>query len=102
FAQTRHAGMTEVAATIERDLSGACGARVGVTLRGPSAFKTQALRELDGESLDDFPVTCVAYDAVPDVLSAGGGSTDEALTTHFCSSLCRVAAHPDIASLQIA
>jgi len=102
FAQTRHAGMTEVAATIERDLSGACGARVGVTLRGPSAFKTQAIRELDGESLDDFPVTCVAYDVVPDVLSAGGGSTDEALTTHLFRSVCPVTGQPDIASLQIA
>ena len=58
FAQTRYAGMTDVAAAIERDLSRAAGARVGVALRGPAAFGVQSIRELAGESLDDLPVAC--------------------------------------------
>jgi 7-cyano-7-deazaguanine reductase len=102
FAQTRYAGMTEVSATIERDLSDACGARVGVMLRGPSAFNAQTIRELEGESLDDLPIACVAYDVVPDVLSAGGAIVDEALTTQLFRSVCPVTGQPDIASLQIA
>jgi 7-cyano-7-deazaguanine reductase len=102
FAQTRFEGMTEVTATIECDLSDACGARVAVMLRGPSAFKTQAIRELDGESLDDLPIACTAYDVVPDVLAAGGAIVDEALTTQLFRSVCPVTGQPDIASLQIA
>jgi NADPH-dependent 7-cyano-7-deazaguanine reductase QueF-like protein len=44
FAQTRCAGMTEIAAMIERDLSQGCGAQVGVALRGPAAFEAQSSR----------------------------------------------------------
>jgi 7-cyano-7-deazaguanine reductase len=94
--------MTDIAATIERDLSAACGARVGVMLRGPSAFKTQAIRELEGESLDDLPVACVAYDVTPGVLAPGGAVVEEALTTHLFRSVCPVTGQPDIASLRIA
>jgi 7-cyano-7-deazaguanine reductase len=102
FAQTRFAGMTEVAAAIERDLSAACGAQVGVTLRGPSAFKSQSIRELDGESLDDLRVACVAYDVAPELLATRGDVVEEALTTQLFRSVCPVTGQPDIASLQIA
>jgi 7-cyano-7-deazaguanine reductase len=101
FAQTPFGGMTDVAATIERDLSAACGARVGVTLRGPSAFNAQSIRELPGESLDDVRVACDAYDVAPDVLAANGDVVDETLTTQLFRSVCPVTAQPDIASLQI-
>jgi 7-cyano-7-deazaguanine reductase len=101
FAQTPLHGMTDVAATIEHDLSAACGARVGVTLRGPSAFHAQAIRELPGESLDDLRVGCAAYDVVPGVLAANGDVVDETLTTQLFRSVCPVTAQPDIASLQI-
>ena len=102
FAQTHFAGMTDVAAAIERDLSGACGARVSVMLRGPSAFKSQAIRELEGESLDDLPVACTAYDVAPDLLAARGDVVAEALTTQLFRSVCPVTGQPDIASLRIA
>ena len=101
FAQTPFAGMTAVSATIERDLSEACGVRVGVTLRGPSAFGAQAIRELPGESLDDLHVACNAYDVVPDVLAANGDVVEETLTTQLFRSVCPVTAQPDIASMQI-
>ena len=102
FAQTPFAGMTEVAGTIERDLTAACGVRVGVTLRGPSAFHAQSIRELQGESLDDLPVGCDAYDVTPEVLAANGDLVDETLTTQLFRSVCPVTAQPDIASMQIA
>ena len=101
FAQTRLRGMTEIAATIERDLSHACGARVGVTLRGPSAFTGQSIRELDGEILDDLQVTCDAYDVDPSLLSATGDSVEQTLTSRLFRSVCPVTAQPDIASVQI-
>jgi 7-cyano-7-deazaguanine reductase len=101
FAQTAFAGMTDITATIERDLSEACGVRVGVTLRGPSAFGAQAIRELPGESLDDLHVACNAYDVVPDVLAANGDVVEETLTTQLFRSVCPVTAQPDIASMQI-
>lgn len=102
FAQTRFAGMTDVASTIERDLSAACGARVSVMLRGPSAFNAQAIRELAGESLDDLRVACSVYDVAPELLAANGDVVDETLTTQLFRSVCPVTAQPDIASLQIA
>ena len=102
FAQTRFAGMTEVAAAIERDLAHASGARVGVTLRGPVAFGTQSIRELDGASLDDQRVACDAYDVDPSLLAANGAAVDETLTSRLFRSVCPVTGQPDIASVQIA
>jgi len=102
FAQSRFAGMTAVAATIERDLSDAISAPVGVTLRGPSAFGQQSIRELHGDSLDDLAVPCESYDVAPELLAAGGEVVAETLTTRLFRSVCPVTAQPDIASLQIA
>jgi 7-cyano-7-deazaguanine reductase len=101
FAQTRRAGMTDVAAAIERDVSHAAGAPIGVALRGPSAFGSQAIRELAGESIDDLPVACSVYDVEPAFLSASGDVITETLTTHLFRSVCPVTAQPDIASLQL-
>ena len=101
FAQTRLGGMTDVAATLERDLSLACGARIGVTLRGPAAFTGQSIRELDGESLDDLRVACDVYDVDPAFLAASDGVVAETLTSRLFRSVCPVTAQPDIASVQI-
>jgi len=101
FAQSRYAGMTQVAAAIEQDLSHAIGARVGVVLRGPAAFDVQSIRELGGESLDELPIVCTAYDVDPDLLSARGDTVAETLTSRLFRSVCPVTAQPDIASVQI-
>ncbi|HET6802775.1 MAG TPA: NADPH-dependent 7-cyano-7-deazaguanine reductase QueF [Casimicrobiaceae bacterium] len=101
FAQSRHGGLTDVAGTIERDLSRVAGARIGVTLRGPAAFGGQAIRELPGESLDDLAVTCDAYDVMPGLLHANGDVAEETLTTRLFRSVCPVTAQPDIASVQL-
>jgi 7-cyano-7-deazaguanine reductase len=102
FAQTPFAGMTEVAGTIERDLSQACGARVGVTLRGPASFDVQAIRELEGVNLDDQRVDCDVYDVDPAFLAANGAVVEETLTSRLFRSVCPVTGQPDIASVQIA
>ena len=102
FAQTSFAGMTDVAAAIERDLTRACGTRVGVTLRGPSSFGVQAIRELEGESLDDLRVACTVYDVEPAFLAADGATVTETLTSRLFRAVCPVTGQPDIASVQIA
>ena len=102
FAQTPVAGMTEVSATIERDLSHACGAPVGVTLRGPSSFATQSIRELAGESVDDQRVACDIYDVEPGFLASNGRVVAESLASRLFRSVCPVTGQPDIASVQIA
>ena len=101
FAQTRFAGMTDVASAIERDLSAATGARVGVALRGPAAFDVQAIRELGGESLDELPVACTAYDVDPALLTVHGDVVTETLASRLFRSVCPVTAQPDIASVQL-
>jgi 7-cyano-7-deazaguanine reductase len=101
FAQTSFSGMTEVAATIERDLSHACGTRVGVMLRGPASFAAQSIRELSGESLDDLRVACDVYDVEPGFLAANGSVVDESLASRLFRSVCPVTGQPDIASVQI-
>ena len=102
FAQTRCDGLPEVAAMIERDVSNAAGAAVGVTLRDPSAFGAETIREVPGESIDDAPVACDAYDVDPSFLAANGPVVAETLTSRLFRSVCPVTAQPDIASLQLA
>jgi 7-cyano-7-deazaguanine reductase len=102
FAQTCIAGISEVAATIEADLSRAAGAPVGVSLQGPERFGAQVLHELPGESLDLLPVACDVYDVEPGLLAASGGPVAETLGTRLFRSVCPVTGQPDIASLQIA
>lgn len=102
FAQTRCASAADLAATIGRDLSAAAGAPVAVALQGPETFGAQTMRELEGESLDDLPVACDAYDVDPGLLAAGGDPVAQTLTTNLFRSVCPVTGQPDIASLQIA
>ena len=101
FAQSRFSGMSDVAGAVERDVSNVVGTRVGVTLRDPSAFDGETIRELAGESLDDLPVACDIYDVEPSFLAASGDSVTETLTTRLFRSVCPVTAQPDIASIQI-
>ena len=102
FAQSRYASDADVAAAIARDLSHAAGARVLATLHEPAAFAAQPIAELAGESLDELPVACDAYDVAPHLLLADGPDISESLTTGLFRSVCPVTAQPDIASMQIA
>jgi len=101
FAQARYASGADVAATIARDVSRAAGALVLATLE-PAAFAAQSIAELSGESLDELPIACDAYDVAPDLLSVGEATVAETLTTRLFRSVCPVTAQPDIASIEVA
>ncbi|HJU24377.1 MAG TPA: NADPH-dependent 7-cyano-7-deazaguanine reductase QueF [Casimicrobiaceae bacterium] len=101
FAMTRFASDGEVRTAIARDLSRACGARVGVILRDASSFTQEAIHELDGVSLDDLDVSCDAYEIDASSLTACGDTVDETLVTHLFRSVCPVTTQPDIGSVQI-
>ena len=73
-----------------------------MALRGPAAFDMQSIRELGGESLDELPVACTAYDVDPDLLCAHGDPVTETLTSRLFRSVCPVTGQPDFASVQIA
>jgi len=102
FAQARYASGADVAATIARDVSRAAGALVLATLQEPAAFAAQSIAELSGESLDELPIACDAYDVAPDLLSVGEATVAETLTTRLFRSVCPVTAQPDIASIEVA
>jgi 7-cyano-7-deazaguanine reductase len=102
FAQSRYASGADIAATIARDLSHAAGAPVLATLQNPVDFAAQSITELSGESLDELPIACDAYDVAPHLLSARGAIVAETLATRLFRSVCPVTAQPDIASIQIA
>jgi 7-cyano-7-deazaguanine reductase len=101
FAQSRFADMSAVLAAIERDVSQVVGMQVNATLRGPQTFDGEAIRELEGESLDDLAVACDVYQVDPTLLAASGDTVTETLTTRLFRSLCPVTGQPDIASIQI-
>ena len=102
FAQTRFDGVTEVAATIERDLAHATGGTVNVELDVPARFLSARIAELAGESLDDLPATIQRYQLAPDLLAADGPVVEETLTTSLFRSLCPITFQPDFASVQLA
>jgi 7-cyano-7-deazaguanine reductase len=101
FNQTRFAFAADVATAIARDLSGATGAAVGVTLTPASEFAAIEHAELDGECLDVLPLAFDRYVPEPDALTTAGPEVSETLYTRLFRSLCPVTAQPDYASMQI-
>ncbi len=101
FAQSRFAGMTDVAAAIRRDLSRAIGAQVGISIHGPASFDAQSISELGGESIDELAVACDVYDVEPALLNACGDVVTETLASRLFRSVCPVTAQPDIGSVQV-
>ena len=102
FNQTRFSSEAEVAAAIERDMSGAAGAAVGVTLTLPQGFAALPHAELAGESLDVLPIAVHRFEPDPEALAAGGPIVAELLTTRLFRSVCPVTGQPDYASVQLA
>lgn len=90
--------------TLLRDLSAACGQRVGLRLVLPEAFEAQPLRELDGLSLDRLDLDCDRYGApAPELLQAAHDEqpVSETLVSNLFESNCPVTGQPDWASVQI-
>jgi 7-cyano-7-deazaguanine reductase len=100
--QKRFASASDVGATIARDLSGATGAAVAVSLTLPSEFGELHRRELAGESIDDQPIGADRAELLPESLSAAGPAVAESLHSHVFRSVCPVTGQPDYASVQVA
>ena len=104
FAQERMADAAAVADTLQRDLSAAAGAMVGVHL-GEARADAFPVRGLDGHLLDRQQIAIDHYgppDA--DLLSADDSAqpVQETLVSHLLRSNCPVTGQPDWGSVQIA
>ena len=103
FAQTRLDGTGTVTQQLHADLSAAAGAAVEVRLQTAADFAREALRELDGECMDEVEVDIADYDTPrPDYLHGDAVDVvEETLVSHLLKSNCPVTGQPDWASLQI-
>lgn len=103
YTQTRLADAAAVTQRLAQDLSAAAGGPVDVRLVTHDAFARQAVRELDGECIDDVDVAIDDYGPPrPEYLAADPSATvDETLVSHLLKSNCPVTGQPDWASVQI-
>ena len=103
FNGTRFDSMLEVQKTLESDLSVNAKAPVAVKLSDLDQCPQQAIGILQGECLDDLPVSIDAYQPDPSLLSiASQQQRHESVHTHLFRSLCPVTGQPDWASVYIA
>ena len=102
-AQTRFDDIDAVSRRLAHDLSNAAGAPVDVALATHHRFAEAAVRELDGDCIDDLDVALDDYGPPkPDYLLAdASANADEALVSHLLKSNCPVTGQPDWASVQI-
>jgi 7-cyano-7-deazaguanine reductase len=104
FARERVASAEALAARLRQDLSAAAGAPVAVALVPPARFGSEALAELEGESLDELDLELDDYGPPnPDHLrvAGGGAETRETLRSDLLRSNCPVTGQPDWASVQV-
>lgn len=78
-------------------------ASVGVRIVPPEVFGAEAVRELEGLSLDRLDIDCHRYTPAPDLLTAAFHEqpVTEVLTSQLLKSNCLVTGQPDWGSLQI-
>jgi 7-cyano-7-deazaguanine reductase len=103
FAQMRLIDATALSGQLQRDLSTAAGAPVGVALHEPRRCADAGLRELDGDLIDDLDVAIDDYGPPkPEYLSADATQpVEESLISHPLQSNYPVTGQPDWASVQI-
>jgi len=103
LSQTRMAGAEEVRQLLQRDLSAAAGAHVGVVLAMATANGAFAIEPLAGECIDDLPVEITSYGPPDPVLLAADSElrASETLVSHLLKSNCPVTGQPDWGSVQI-
>jgi 7-cyano-7-deazaguanine reductase len=102
FNLSRFDDAEAVGATIARDISGATGGNVTVTLVAPDRFGALAIGEPHGESLDDIALGFDDFAPNADALACSTDVADEALFTRLFRSVCPVTAQPDYATVEIA
>lgn len=100
--QSRFESAAAVRALVERDLSAAAGAAVGVSLCSVAAAALFQPVVAAGESLDDLDVSTDVYHPDPDLLTvASTESLAEQLYTELFRSVCPVTGQPDWATVVI-
>jgi len=104
FNQTHFNNFADVAQTLHRDLSAACGEPIELDLLPLSALKGRGFEGLPGECLDDLDVEIDRYSLDAGLL-AGAASGDEVveetLYSHLLKSNCLVTRQPDWGSVLI-
>jgi 7-cyano-7-deazaguanine reductase len=99
FCQSPFSGRDEVEAALAKDLAGATGGEVGVSLALSDQFPRLRWSEFSGVCLDRLEVRTGRYAVQPDFLRAGGEVVEEALYSHLLKSNCPVTGQPDWGSV---
>lgn len=103
FAQTTFTSLDDVRVVIERDLSAAAGAGVGVFLWEVASVPRRPLENFHGVLLDTLDIETRLYRPAPELLTLAAGDEvmDESLVSHLLRSNCPVTGQPDWASIRI-
>lgn len=102
FNQTRLVNSAALRGRLERDLSAAAGAPVGLDFFLPQRFSELQMGELDGIYIDKLDIEIDSYEPAPEVLRTRPGDTvEETLASRLLKSNCPVTGQPDWASVQI-
>jgi len=102
FSMSRYVAESDVAESIEQDLSACVDADVDVRLRHVSALYGARVARPPGECLDTLNVKCDTYEVDNELLRADDNAiVREDLYTHLLRSLCPVTNQPDCGSLLI-
>jgi 7-cyano-7-deazaguanine reductase len=103
YAQTRVPDTDTLREWLCEDLSAAAGDTVSVQLGTPTSKESLQLLQLEGELIDDLPITIDHYGPPKPELLYGNPDAvvEERLVTHLFKSNCPVTGQPDWASLQL-
>lgn len=103
FNQTRFSSGDIVAKKLAEDLSLAAGGEVSVFIELLSSQHQYPIAELEGECVDELPITGVdCYSPDADLLQTEKSQvTDQALYSHLLKSNCPVTGQPDWATVWI-
>jgi 7-cyano-7-deazaguanine reductase len=99
FNLTKFASEKEVLVKMQHDLSQAAGAQIQVKLF--KVNEASPIERLQGECIDDLPLTVVHYTPAPECLVTSQRVVEESLISHLLKSNCPVTGQPDWASIQI-
>ncbi len=103
FSEERCDSAQAVARLMERDLSRATGAAVGVELSPLGPQLSAEYGPLEGASIDDADIAISTYEPAPDLLQCvpGAGVVTETLVSDLLKSNCPVTGQPDWGSVQL-
>ncbi|PND34289.1 NADPH-dependent 7-cyano-7-deazaguanine reductase QueF [Achromobacter pulmonis] len=102
FNQTRLVNSAALRGRLERDLSAAAGAPVGLDFFLPQRFSELQMGELDGIYIDKLDIEIDTYEPAPELLrTRAGDPVEETLASRLLKSNCPVTGQPDWASVQI-